>query len=576
MPKNILVASPHPTFGELLRLSLEECCAYYVRLVQSCKEIEDISQRMNFDLALLDAELSDQPFPETVQRLMERFPNLKLIVFPPENNPQHPDMAGLRPHAYMNKPFYLPDLVEVIESLLSVPSAPASAMLAPPTPAPAWLQDVNTAAQHLTRLLLESSAQAALITRRTEIWAYAGHLDQPTAQEIATVMGRAWDKYAQTDLARFVRLENGGEFLVYATSLIGEMVLAMVYDVSMPLTRIRSQASKLARALASATNTAPQLPQPEEAVSPTAPEEEEMEGPDLSEQERLDILAMLSDMPSPDPEPNSEAALWQTEIFSLPATSEAIAEPPTAAQASEQEVVSLVVQEEPSIETRPAQASEQEVVSLVVEQEPCAETRPAQASEQEVVSFVVEEEPCAETQPAQATLLEETRPIVRQPVSEALPLALNDLDPAAPGLSYLAYTCILLPRFSEHFLTGELAAQLGQWLPELCVAFGWRLEGIAIRPEYLQWTLRVPPAVSPGALVRTLRQQTSQRVFHAFPHLKNPAEDFWAPGYLIVSGAQPPAADLLREYMEQTRRRQGKATRKSRKESVHASRSVSD
>lgn len=514
-------------------------------MVQSCKEVEAVSQRIELDMALLDAELHDQPFAETARRLMEQFPHLKLIVFPPDNNPQHPEMAGLRPHACMNKPFYLPDLVEVIESLLT-PATPGNSPPQPSPPGlpphnnPPWLQDVNTAAQHLTRLLLESSAQAALITRRAEIWAYAGHLDQPTAQQVATVMGRAWDKYARTDLARFVRMENGGEFLVYATSLFGEMVLAMVYDVSMPLTRIRSQAGKLARALASSATTAP-LPALDEPDRP-APEEEPLEGPDLSEQERFDILSLLADMPSPDPDPQSPpvalvADEWQPEKLELPAPSS-----PAAAATS---------------------APETEV--------------------QEVVSFIVEEEPTAaapeETRPAQLDGLEETRPIQRpsahpQPMP---PAQLSELDPAAPGLSYLAYTCILLPRFQEHFLTGELALQLGQWLPELCIAFGWRLEGIAIRPDYLQWTLRVPPAISPGGLVRTLRQQTSLRVFQAFPHLKNPAEDFWAPGYLILSGAQPPAADLLHDYMEQTRRRQGKsARRKSAKESPHAPDSVSN
>ena len=48
-----------------------------------------------------------------------------------------------------------------------------------------WLTDVNTAAQHLTRLTLESSSQAALIVRNNEVWAYAGELVQAAAQEVA-------------------------------------------------------------------------------------------------------------------------------------------------------------------------------------------------------------------------------------------------------------------------------------------------------------------------------------------------------------------------------------------------------
>ena len=74
----------------------------------------------------------------------------------------------------------------------------------PPLP---WLQDVTKAAQHLTRLTLESSAQAALITRGEHLWAYAGQLSQNAAKELAVTVTRHWDGQKGSDLLRFVRLE---------------------------------------------------------------------------------------------------------------------------------------------------------------------------------------------------------------------------------------------------------------------------------------------------------------------------------------------------------------------------------
>jgi REP element-mobilizing transposase RayT len=140
--------------------------------------------------------------------------------------------------------------------------------------------------------------------------------------------------------------------------------------------------------------------------------------------------------------------------------------------------------------------------------------------------------------------------------------SLSSFEPASAGLSNLAYTCILLPRLPQHYLSGEMAEKLGVWLPQISLAFGWRLEGIAIRPEYLQWTVQVLPAVSPGSLVRILRQRSSEKIFTVFPKLKylNPSGDFWAPGYLIISGTQPPSPQLLRDFIAQTRRRQGLVT----------------
>jgi hypothetical protein len=37
----------------------------------------------------------------------------------------------------------------------------------------------------------------------------------------------------------------------------------------------------------------------------------------------------------------------------------------------------------------------------------------------------------------------------------------------------------------------------------------------------------------------------------------NPSGDFWAPGYLIMGGLQPHPPQLVKDYIKQTRQRQG-------------------
>ena len=135
------------------------------------------------------------------------------------------------------------------------------------------------------------------------------------------------------------------------------------------------------------------------------------------------------------------------------------------------------------------------------------------------------------------------------------------LEPASPGLYHLDYACLLVPRFSSHYLTGDLAVHLGEWLPNTCIAFGWRLEFMAVRPEYMQWVVSVPPNTSPGYLMRIMRQQTSEKIFAEFPRMKkeNPSGDFWAPGYLIMGGIQPHPQQLVKDYIKQTRQRQGES-----------------
>ncbi len=133
------------------------------------------------------------------------------------------------------------------------------------------------------------------------------------------------------------------------------------------------------------------------------------------------------------------------------------------------------------------------------------------------------------------------------------------LEPVSAGYYNLTYACLLVPRVSSHYLTGDVSDRLSEWLPQICVAFGWRLEYLAVRPEYIQWVVNVPPAVSPGYLMRIMRQQTSEKIFTEFTRMKkeNPSGDFWAPGYLIMGGTQPHPPQLVMDYIKQTRTRQG-------------------
>jgi REP element-mobilizing transposase RayT len=137
--------------------------------------------------------------------------------------------------------------------------------------------------------------------------------------------------------------------------------------------------------------------------------------------------------------------------------------------------------------------------------------------------------------------------------------ASGDLEPVSAAVCNLNYACMLIPRLPPHHLTGDLGTNLSEWVGQLCLAFGWRLGHLAVRPEYLLWVVNVSPTVSPSYLVRMIRQHTSQRIFARFPDLMqdNPSGDFWAPGYLVMSSSQPPPVDVMQDFIQGTRRRQG-------------------
>ena len=157
------------------------------------------------------------------------------------------------------------------------------------------------------------------------------------------------------------------------------------------------------------------------------------------------------------------------------------------------------------------------------------------------------------------TSLDKTIPLA---VNRNMSAGFSSLEPIFAGLSSLNYTNILVPRFPRHFLVGNLARSMSEWMPQLCLAFGWRLDRLSIRPQYLQWTITADPTVTPSEVINLLRRETSKRIFKLRPEYEeeNPSNDFWAPGYMVLSGYYPPSRQMITDFIQNTRVRQGLET----------------
>lgn len=546
MNKSLLVVTPQTSFGNMLRSSLEETGQFRVYIAGDEPTALIQLKSEDCELAFLDVDLGMEAALEIGRALRTVRADVGLVIVSDEDLP--PALDPLRPWTLLRKPFYLPELMNMLggtpaeempEPIFELPPD----ISAPETPNLLWLQDVNKAAQRLTRLTLESSAQAALITRGKKLWAYAGGLSQETAAELAHIVSRNWDEQKGGDLLRFARLETTrAEHMLYATTLADGVVLALVFDAETPFSAIRSQANSLARLL-SVERTGPVPPFVAEpaprsrASEPLPSDETELDGPSISD--------ILSDIPTPIPVPvpASRASLR----MDAPVESRPEAKPKTKNPSA--------------LETRPSTPLAE---THVISRESSPPVRLRDLVTDETVKHEVEEldvtapskmkRPLTPVRPPQPGELDETRP---HSITEVAGRVI--LEPASPALYNLNYACLLVPRFSSHYLTGDIAAHLSDWLPNICIAFGWRLEFQAVRPEYLQWVVSVPPNTSPGYLMRIMRQQTSERIFSDFPRLKkeNPSGDFWAPGYLIMGGTQPHPQQLVKDYIRQTRQRQG-------------------
>ena len=286
----------------MVRRALEETQNYRVFVVNSKAAAIVRADEESCTMAFLDLDMGEGWVEEVGQSLRTIIPVIKLFVLAQDETP--PTLDSIRPWTLIRKPFQASDVLKTLAgSGENVSRAASKEEIEDRLP---WLTDVNKAAQHLTRLTLESSSQAALITREKEVWAYAGQLSQSAAQEVAKTVARNWDKEKGGDLLRFVRLESTkAEHMLYATPLSEGMLLAMVFDAETPFSTIRSQASQLASALDENEIKEDQMEQPTEAEEVSLDTHMPlMSQVDDEEEENFNIPSIsdiLKDIPTPDP-----------------------------------------------------------------------------------------------------------------------------------------------------------------------------------------------------------------------------------------------------------------------------------
>ena len=535
----VLIITPVRSFGELIQQALHEIGRYRAEILAQGTEALTRLKQEPVGLVILDYEIKDIQPGAFLQILQEGWPDVRVIGIPLDDQ-YSPRLDGeSRLAARLSKPFYLPDLIDTAETLTKdmaktsrqaepVGAAPDETGVSQPSggrPAPVWLQDVNLAAQYLTRLSLESSAQAALIASGDRIWAYAGQLPQPAAEELARAVSHHGVDDGGSDYARFVRLDTvPGEYLLYATGLGGAFILALAFETEMPFSKIRSQASELARKLALPPPAGTSFPQASPDITPPSASPPEEHPQPVQPDEWRPEEQHYGDWESDDDQPADFPVDWHP--------GGALAE---GRHAFLENMLATMDVPDPGVADF-ALASAPDEIRLTDIPDP---------------SSVLKETP-SEVGMAFSSQKEE-------PDSDLQLTTTPDLRPISPGLHQLTYACVLIPRLPNHHLVGDLAGMLNDQLQRLCLAFGWRLEHLALRPNHLHWLVSAPPETSPGALIETIRQQTSRRIFEQFPRLadQNPSGDFWAAGYLLINGDKPLDADIIREFLYGTRTYQG-------------------
>lgn len=523
MSAQIMIVTPSSSFGESLQRYLEEMGFSGLILVRKVEDAMELSYKTQLDLAILDFNMGEYPLRKTAQIMRESLPNIRLLITSSQDDSDPPIMSELNAVGVFSEPFYLVDIKEKIPKISELTDKTDRTEKLLPTDKPLegfpWLQDINRAAQHLASISLSTAAQAALIVNEDKLWAYAGELSQSAANELTEWVVKNWSQETLSDLVRFIDLEaGGGEYMLYATKLSKSMVLALAFDAKMPFSRIRSQVNYLASALAS--------PPDEDLLKPDDYQTKEhfinaLNGSDSVRQSITQPLFSSDEVPPPTPETTIQSFVDELN------QGESLANP------------SVEGDQPVSIEKK-----------LTLGELPLDSSDLSSG-----VPFDGDNDKNNNSgRPSQLYSLNSNDIFSKRSGNEAV----RDNMSVSPSMYSLYYSCVIIPRLPGHKLKGELADRVVGFIEHIFLAFGWRLESLEISPDYVQWIANIPPSVSPGYMLHVMREHLSRFIFAEFPRMgrENPSGDFWAPGFLLVSGIKTLPGQLIDDFIERTRQNQ--------------------
>ena len=586
MTRLILAVSPDPNLLGQLAAHLQEGGRFQVFEVTSGKEALALAGRHNFDLAILDAEINDLPFLPLTRELIALLPRLRLLIFPPQNNPHHPLLTSVLCNGYLNKPFFGPEVNEKIQRALADPHSLGVSNKPENSLAREWVEHPESGLKQIEQLLASTSASAGLLLYHRQVVAATGALTDETGQNILNFLTRYWSNIQSGELFRYLKMDNDlRTYLVYAVPLFSEVALALVYHSDLPLIEVRKEVSDVRKAFldryantrqlrldisssgeqsagaqttesvttptaqeeetplptTAETASEPEIPEVNEPAVETHPDREEPfpldaeaeesedgaetefeENPGLDAQQLAQLDSLLAEMPAPDPEAEDASGITLPLEPSEWVTQQAEAPTPVPGR------------------TQPLTESMLEADATSAEPQPTS--APAQARENTFPDFNFalpwEKEGAAE---GSEDFFNPDIPAEQTPPTDAEALAQVQI--------------LLVPRNPQQFITHDIANVLNRQLPRLHQVNGWQCIGLSIRPLYLALSVILPAGTNLPEMVQEIKESANIQIFATFPGLlqSHLDGDFWAPGYYSAAGADPIPTQEINRFIAQTR-----------------------
>ena len=275
MVQRILVIDPDTAFATLLKEGLEQTGRYAVHTLHEGADPLGTLASDHFDMVILDMGLVDPPAAQAVQTLRTQQPHLPLMIIP-LGDTLPPEIGALGIHGVLTKPFFLPDLPELVARAMeakpvagapeSIPAPPIEETAFPPAHtepvhATSWIGREKDLSTPMTALARELNAEAVILTCGHDLIAHAGRFARKEAEQLARVIVESWQASARVaqllgrEKVRFEQsMHEGSDYMLYSLSVTEDTILSVALRASTPLGMIRYHTKQIAESIARLAN----------------------------------------------------------------------------------------------------------------------------------------------------------------------------------------------------------------------------------------------------------------------------------------------------------------------------------
>ena len=275
---SILIVDSNPGFADMLKQSLEENGDYGATVALAGAEALALMSGQSFDLAIVDLGINPGAGldGETVARkLRKRAPGLRLVLIPLEGKVLPDSLVDLVVQGILPKPFFLPDLPDLIDASLAKPfeemksppaaSQPSGQQTQPsqePTRSAVDASSPQTsplgsrrATRKLEDLSREVKAVAVLLIREGTVVTSVGDLNAEHLSTLAQTVSQSRELSRQAAEAlgqeqwQFEQSMESDDYALYTLTVVDDLLLSTVLRSKVALGFLRHQVRRTARRL---------------------------------------------------------------------------------------------------------------------------------------------------------------------------------------------------------------------------------------------------------------------------------------------------------------------------------------